>query len=161
MSSNLKGFAKFAAWIFAVILIACAAVALFWGPPWLARKHPLTWQLNFQENAQSLAEGATNEEDFIDALRRRGFEITMRPEQPVKGNVTSFVDREAQYTNYPEFVVSSERFQAALPEGHRIIGRSAKAGYGMFPCYHTFKVSWRLEAGEIIDVRAGDYQSCI
>ncbi|MEZ5809884.1 MAG: hypothetical protein R3D45_00590 [Rhizobiaceae bacterium] len=149
-------------------VVACiylAAIFLF-GPPFIARKHPFTWKLDFQQNVDRLATKVSSEEELIDALRIRGFEMWMRPENPITYRENglrsiSYKDPDRSYTTYAEFVQAHDRFEAAFPEDEREHPRVAETGYGLVACRHHFTITWHLQGDEIIDLTAKDGWACL
>ncbi len=149
-------------------IVACIYFAglLFFGPPYLAREHLFTWDLNFQHNVDLLAATVSSEEELIVALQKRGFEIWMRPENPVTNkdnglHSISYKDDKRSYTTYAEFVQMHDRFQAALPKDHREMPRVATWTAGFFACAHDYSVIWHLRDGEIVDLKANDSWACL
>lgn len=143
------------------ILIIYLLGIFFFGPPILARNHPFTWDLGFEQKVERLASTVSSEEELIDALRRRGFEMWMRPEDPIDGNMTSYKDRSRNYTTYDDFVQRHERFQAAFPDNFRIHPRIAEASYGFISCAHKFYIKWQLKDGKIVDLKANEHWVCL
>lgn len=153
--------AKRFAWFLASVGFIYLLGILLLGPPFVARKHPFTWNLNFQPKIERLASGVSSEEELIDALRRRGFEMWMRPENPINGRAVSYNDRDRDYTTYDDFVRRHEQFQAAFPDVHRIYPRIAETSYGFIPCAHKFHITWQLEGGQIVNLEASDHVVCL
>lgn len=148
-------------WFLSVIAVFYLLGTMMLGPPSLARKHPFTWNLSFQPKVERLAGSVSSEEEFIAALRRRGFEMWMRPENPINGNVTSYKDRDRNFTTYDDFVRRHEQFQAAFPENYRIHPRIAETSYGFIPCARKFQIMWQLENDQIVDLEARDHWVCL
>ena len=148
--------------------VACTYFAgvLLFGPPYLARKHTFTWELNFQQRVEQLAARMSSEEEFINALRVSGFEIWIRPENPItfkdNGNRSiSYKDENRSYNSYEDFVRSHDLFQAAFPDDEPEHPRVADRGYGFVACRHSYKVTWQLRDEKIVGIKANDGWACL
>lgn len=144
-----------------VFVLLYLGFILVFGPPYLARKHALTWSLNFKENVIQLTSSMETEEEFIDSLRWRGFEMLIRPENPINGSSTRLIDLDGEYTTYEDYLRSHGSFQSAFPSDTKPYPRIAVKSFGFIICSIDYGISWHLVDNEIVNVSASRSENCV
>jgi len=148
-------------------LIFCLAIVyLIW--PYLWKVVYLTGSETFlQSSISKLVERNSSEEIFIQRVQRRGFNVQMPTENPVRlrangGKSYVFIDQNAKYQNYEHYIELWRRHIENTPKPRRGGYRAASFAIPIPPiCSYNVVIHWEVDSNFVVSSSASKYRDCI
>ncbi len=120
-----------------------------------------------ESSLKRIARTSSSERVYIWRIQRRGFKIQMPTENPVKirangGRSYSFVNRDAKYQSYDEYLELWDIHQSNLPANYRETARGASFNVPVPPnCGYSITVHWLLDGEKVSISSVGKHYSCV